>query len=56
MTRDEVSDKLGLTLECKRRTMTRYEKGKRNPKDKRTMELAKILNVNITSRKNRFGP
>ena len=25
MTQDEVSDKLGLTGECKRRTMTRYE-------------------------------
>ena len=56
MTQDEVSDKLVLTGECKRRTMTRYEKGKRNPKDKRTMELAKILNVNMTSRKNHFGP
>lgn len=41
MTQDEVSDKLGLTGECKRRTMTRYEKGKRNPKDNRTMELVK---------------
>ena len=27
MTRDDVSDKLGLTGECKRRIMTRYEKG-----------------------------
>ncbi len=26
MTQDDVSDKLGLTGECKRRTMTRYEK------------------------------
>lgn len=25
MTHDNVSDKLGLTGECKRRTMTRYE-------------------------------
>lgn len=32
MTQDEVSDKLGLTGECKRRTMTRYEKGDRNSK------------------------
>lgn len=45
MTQDNVSDKLGLTGVCKRRTMTRYEKGDRNPKDKRTMEIAKILNV-----------
>ena len=56
MTHDEVSDKLVLTGECKRRTKTRYEKGKRNPKDKRTMELAIILNVHMTSRKNYFGP
>lgn len=46
MTQDEVSDKLGLTGECKRRTMTRYEKGERNPKDDRTYELSKILKVN----------
>ena len=49
MTQDEVSDKLGLTGECKRRTMTRYEKGNRNPKNDRTMEIAHILNVNIAS-------
>ena len=30
MSQDEVSDKLGLTGECKRRTMTRYERGDRN--------------------------
>ena len=29
MSQDEVSDKLGLTGECKRRTMTRYERGDR---------------------------
>ena len=49
MTQDEVSDKLGLTGECKRRTMTRYEKGDRNPKDDRTYELSKILKVNYNS-------
>ena len=49
MTQDEVSDKLGLTGECKRRTMTRYEKGERNPKDDRTYELSKILKVNYNS-------
>lgn len=38
MTQDEVSDKLGLTGECKRRTMTRYEKEDRNPKSDRTNE------------------
>ena len=46
MTQDDVSDKLGLTGECKRRTMTRYEKGNRNPKDDRTSEIAKILDIN----------
>lgn len=49
MTQDEVSDKLGLTGECKRRTMTRYEKGDRNPKDDRTLELSKILNVSFNA-------
>ena len=49
MTQDEVSDKLGLTGECKRRTMTRYEKGNRNPKDDRAMEISKILNVSFNA-------
>lgn len=49
MTQDEASDKLGLTGECKRRTMTRYEKGERNPKDDRTYELSKILKVNYNA-------
>ncbi len=49
MSQDEVSDKLGLTGECKRRTMTRYERGNRNPKDKRLMEIANILNINVNS-------
>ena len=49
MTQDYVSDKLGLTGECKRRTMTRYEKGNRNPKDDRTSEIAKILDININA-------
>ena len=49
MTQDDVSDKLGLTGECKRRTMTRYEKGNRNPKDGRTSEIAKILDININA-------
>ncbi len=47
LTQDDVSDKLGLTGDCKRRTMTRYEKGDRNPKDERLQEIANILNVNI---------
>lgn len=49
MTQNDVSDKLGLTGECKRRTMTRYEKGNRNPKDDRTSEIAKILDININA-------
>lgn len=49
MSQDEVSDKLGLTGECKRRTMTRYERGDRNPKSYRVEELSKILQVNINS-------
>ena len=49
LTQDDVSDKLGLTGDCKRRTMTRYEKGDRNPKDERLTEIANILNVSFNS-------
>ena len=49
MSQDEVSDRLGLTGECKRRTMTRYERGERNPKQYRVEELSNILQVNINS-------
>lgn len=49
MSQDEVSDKLGLTGECKRRTMTRYERGNRNPKKYRLKELSNILQININS-------
>ena len=49
MSQDEVSDKLGLTGECKRRTMTRCERGDRNPKQYRLKELSNILQVNINS-------
>lgn len=52
MSQNDVSDKLGLSGECKRRTMTRYEKGNRNPKDKRTRQIADILNVNYNAIKN----
>ena len=38
MTQDEVSEKLGLTGECKRRSMTRYERGDRIPKEDRLLE------------------
>lgn len=46
MTQDEVSDKLGLDGENRRRGMARYERGDRFPKKERLLELAKILNVN----------
>lgn len=52
MSQNDVSDKLGLSGECKRRTMTRYEKGNRNPKDERTRQIADILNVNYNAIKN----
>lgn len=45
LSQDKVSDYLGLTGECKRRTMTRYERGDRNPKDERVKKIAKLLNV-----------
>ena len=47
LSQDDVSDSLGLTGECKRRTMTRYESGERSPKDERLKELSKILITNI---------
>ena len=47
LTQDDVSDSLGLTGECKRRTMTRYEKGERVPKEERLKELSRILLTNI---------
>ena len=49
MSQDMLSDKLGITGECKRRTVTRYEKGNRNPKEDRTKEIAIILNINYNS-------
>ena len=47
LTQDNVSDKLGLTGECKRRSMARYERGDRVPKEERLQEIANILNVNV---------
>jgi len=46
LTQDNVSDDLGITGENKRRTLTRYEKGDRNPSKSRLQELSKILLVN----------
>ena len=57
LTQDNVSEKLEITGEAKRRTMTRYERGDRIPKKDRLLEIANILNVNLISsletRKNR---
>lgn len=47
MTQDNVSEKLGLTGDAKRRTMTRYERKGRTPKKDRLLEIANILNVNV---------
>lgn len=49
ITQDDVSEKLGLNGECKRRTMARYEKGDRFPREDRLHEITQILNVNINS-------
>lgn len=46
LTQDNVSDDLGITGENKRRTLTRYEKGERNPSKSRLQELSNILLVN----------
>ena len=48
---DFVSDYLGLTRECKRRSVTRFEKGDRNSKDERVRRIAKLLNVSFNSLK-----
>lgn len=52
LSQDFVSDYLGLTCECKRRSMTRFEKGDRNSKDERVRKIAKLLNVSFNSLKN----
>lgn len=49
MSQNALSDKLGISGECKRRTMTRYEKGERNPKDDRTLIISNIINVDFNS-------
>lgn len=49
MTQDDVSNELGLTGECKRRSMTRYEKGDRNPKEERTKQLANIFRISYNA-------
>ena len=47
LTQDNVSDDLGITGENKRRTLTRYVKGDRNPSKSRLQELSKILLINV---------
>ena len=47
LSQDDVSDSLGLIGESKRRTVTRYEKGERVPKEERLKELSRILLTNI---------
>ena len=47
LSQDDVSDSLELTGESKRRTMARYENGKRTPKEERLKELSRILLTNI---------
>lgn len=47
LSQDDVSDSLGLIGESKRRTVTRYEKGDRTPKEERLKELSRILLTNI---------
>lgn len=44
-TQDEISGLLGATGDNRRRTMTRYEKGDRNPNISRTKKIAELLNV-----------
>ena len=49
LTQDEVSNKLGLTDENRRRTMARYENGNRVPTKDRLLEIANILDINLYS-------
>ncbi len=49
LTQDYIAGELGLSHDNKRRIRTRYEKGNRCPKDDRTLELSKILNVSFNA-------
>ena len=49
MTQEEVADHFHLEGESKVRTIQRYERNDRIPKDERLEELAKLYNVNINS-------
>ena len=45
LSQDYASSYLGLTGECKRRSMTGYEKGDRNSKDERVNKIAELLEI-----------
>ena len=45
-TQDDIAKELGIFSESRRRTITRYEKGDRNPSQARLNELSNILLVN----------
>ena len=49
LTQDDLSDKLGITGDNKRRTITKYEKVEINPKEGRTRIIADILKVNYNA-------
>lgn len=49
LTQDDLSDKLGITGDNKRRTITKYEKGEINPKEDRTRTIADILKINYNA-------
>lgn len=49
LTQDDLSDKLGITGDNKRRTITKYEKGEINPKEDRTRIIADILKINYNA-------
>lgn len=51
LSQGKISEYFGLNGECKRRTMTRYEKENRNSKDYRVKDIAKYLKVNFNSLK-----
>lgn len=45
LSQDEVAKQLGVSGDSRRRTITRYEKGERNPEECRTKKIAEILNI-----------
>lgn len=45
MTQDNLAELLGIKGENRRKAITRYEKGRRNPKEYRIKEMSKILHI-----------